>query len=338
MSALGLLGVSLAQESHHFLQGEPNLADGLASAFRQLADLPQVRGRRVDDLLSCQTGESFWGEEFSRAYLRNASLMPEPLTEDLAAATLGDAGAASGAFQMAMAFHHARRLADSEQSGRSKSSGSPRLLIYASSDAGLIGSCAVEGFGVERWAGQGDGAPKEPRTGTVARMLGFSEGRGAGAAASTVAPIVGLGFADWVAVEKWALARGEDHLDEIGFLLHLRRAYSGNPTVSWLAVAELDTRIVNHLNAFEAWGRPALAFGREDGLTSEDDDKVRGAALALASVGSAEEDWPALLRALESLVKEEARAGVSAWIRRGEAGAGRARGKSPGASARVAAQ
>jgi 3-oxoacyl-[acyl-carrier-protein] synthase-1 len=312
--ALGLLGVSLAQEQHHFLQGEPNLADGLTSAFGKLADLPQIRGRRVDHVLSCQTGESFWGEEFSRAYLRNASLMPEPLTEDIAAATLGDAGAASGAFQLRMAFYHARRLANSERSGRSTPGGSPRLLIYASSDAGLIGSCAVDGLGVERWAGQGDVTPKPRRTGTVARMLGFSEGHRASAAGPAVAPIVGPGLADRVAVEEWALGRGEDHLDEIGFLSHLRRAYFRNPTVSWLAVAELDARIVNHLNAFEAWGKPALAFGREEGLTSDDDYKVRGGALALASVGSAEEDWPALLRALESLVEEKARERISAWV------------------------
>lgn len=306
--ALGLLGVSLAQEQRHFLQADPNRSDGLTSAFRRLVDLPQIGGRRADHLLSCQTGESFWGEELARAYLRNASLMPEPMTEDLAAARLGDTGAASGAFQMRMAFHHARRLADPEQRGKSKPAGPPRLLLYACSDTGLAGACVVEGIGVERWAGQSDLSSQQPRTGAVARMLGIG-----GAAGSTVTPIVGLGMAERQAVEEWALAQGENHLDEIGFLLDLRQVYFKKPATAWKAVAKLDARIVNHLNAFDAWGKPARTFARKEGLTSEDDCKVRGAALALASVGN-EEDWAALRSAIESLVAEEAGDRIGAWI------------------------
>ena len=329
---LRLLGVSLAQEQYHFLQTEPNLASGLTSAFRQLADLPLIGGRRVDHLLSCQTGESFWGEEFARAYLRNASLMPEPLTEDLAAKTLGDAGAASGVFQLLMAFHHARRLANPERGGRAQPAGAPRLLMYGASDTGLIGSCVVEGIGVERWAGHRATAS---RPDTVARMLGFREGK---PTESAVTPVAGFGRGDRAAVENWALERGQNHVDEIGFLADHRRSYFANPTLPWTSVAELDARIISHLRAFEAWGKPALAFARTDGLSGEDDDKVRGATLALASVGSEEEDWPALRGALESLVEQGAEDRIAAWIRWDEASARRACRKLPGALARFAAQ
>lgn len=195
-----------------------------------------------------------------------------------------------------------------EQRGESKPAGPPGLLLYACSDTGLVGACVVEGIGVERWAGQRDLASRQPRTGAVARMLGIS-----GAAGPTVTPLVGLGMAERQAVEEWALAQGENHLEEIGFLLHLRQVYFKNPATAWRAVARLDARIVNHLNAFDAWGKPARTFARKDGLTSEDDCSVRGAALALASVGN-EEDWAALRSALESIVAGEARDRIGAWI------------------------
>lgn len=307
LPVLRLLGVSLSQEQHHFLQPEPNLANGLTLAFRQLASLPTIGNRRVDHLLSCQTGEIFWGEEFSRAYLRNASMMPEPLTEDLAAETLGDAGAASAVFQLRMAFHYARR-AKSKGSEKGVGAVAPRLLIYGGSDAGLIGSCVVEAVGVEQWATQ---RAHTSRADTIAGMLDLDGRNSAGA---TVTPVAGLGPGDREAVRSWALERGEYHVDELGFLSFHRLTYFGNPTVPWTSVADLDARLIHHLSAFEAWGRPALTFARTDGLQAEDDDTICGAVLALASVGSEKEDWPALRNAIASLVEQRAEARIAAWL------------------------
>lgn len=133
-----LLGSALACEPHSFLQRKPNLAEGLSEAFRQLRQHPVAGTRRTDHLLSCQTGESFWAQEFNYAYLRNAPLMPEPLTVSLVADSLGDVGAAAGAIQLGSALHHLRKLEPAH--------GEPaRVLIYGCADAGQVGACVIEG-------------------------------------------------------------------------------------------------------------------------------------------------------------------------------------------------
>lgn len=133
-----LLGSALAREPHSFLQTKPNLAEGLSEAFRQLRQHPVAGIRRVDHILSCQTGESFWAQEFNYAYLRNAPLMPEPLTVSLVADSLGDVGAAAGAIQLGSALHHLRKL---EPAHREPA----RVLLYGCADAGQVGACVIEG-------------------------------------------------------------------------------------------------------------------------------------------------------------------------------------------------
>jgi 3-oxoacyl-[acyl-carrier-protein] synthase I len=139
LSPLGwLVGAALAREPHSFLQRKPNLAEGLSEAFRELRQHPIAGTRRVDHILSCQTGESFWAQEFNSAYLRNSPLMPEPLTVSLVAESLGDAGAAAGAIQFGSALHHLQRLEPAHGSAA-------RVLVYGCADAGQVGACVIEG-------------------------------------------------------------------------------------------------------------------------------------------------------------------------------------------------
>jgi 3-oxoacyl-[acyl-carrier-protein] synthase-1 len=133
-----LVGSALAREPHSFQQRKPNLAEGLSEAFRQLRQHPVAGTRRVDHLLSCQTGESFWAQEFNYAYLRNAPLMPEPLTVSLVAESLGDVGAAAGAIQLGSALHHLKKLELAHGDAA-------RVLMYGCADAGQVGACVIEG-------------------------------------------------------------------------------------------------------------------------------------------------------------------------------------------------
>lgn len=138
LSAHGwIIGCALAHEPNAFQQQESNLAKGLTAAFRQLRQHPIAGTRRVDHLLSCQTGETFWTQEFNHAYFRNAPLMPEPLTVDLVAEHLGDIGAAAGAVQLGNALHRFKRLKSAH--GRAA-----RALIYGCADAGQVGACILE--------------------------------------------------------------------------------------------------------------------------------------------------------------------------------------------------
>ncbi len=131
-SRLAIRGCSLAAEAIPFESREPSLAGGLTAALRALRVEPSSGDRRVDRVLSCQTGESFWATELARAGARNAALMPIPLVPFLAAESFGDAGAASGALLLGAAALFASR-----EAGR-------RTLIYGCSDPGQIGACVVE--------------------------------------------------------------------------------------------------------------------------------------------------------------------------------------------------
>lgn len=139
LSILGrITGCALSREPHSFLQQKPNLAHGLTDAFRQLRQHPATGRRRVDHVLSCQTGETFWAKEFNYAYLRNAPLMPEPLTVSLVAEALGDIGAAAGAAQLGYAMHLLKQL---EPAARDAA----QMLIYGCSDNGHVGACIIKG-------------------------------------------------------------------------------------------------------------------------------------------------------------------------------------------------
>lgn len=133
-----LVGCALAHEPRAFLQRKPNMADGLTDAFRQLRQHPVAGSRRVNHVLSCQTGENFWAQEFHGAYLRNATLMPEPLTVSLFAESLGDGGAAAGVVQFGSALHHTKTLTPTHGEAA-------RVLIYGCADAGQVGACILEG-------------------------------------------------------------------------------------------------------------------------------------------------------------------------------------------------
>jgi 3-oxoacyl-[acyl-carrier-protein] synthase-1 len=135
LEALGeLLGTALAVEPRPFSRPEPCLAEGLTAALGALRRDPVAGARRVDTVLACQPGESFWGTEFSRAYLRNAALMPEPLRVHLAGEGLGDAGAGAGPVMLGVALHRARW----------RRSGARRTLVYGCADGGRVGACVVE--------------------------------------------------------------------------------------------------------------------------------------------------------------------------------------------------
>lgn len=133
-----VVGCALSREPHPFLQRRPSLAEGLTDAFRQFRQHPIAGTRRVDHILSCQTGETLWAQEFSHAYLRNAPLMPEPLSVSLFAESLGDGGAAAGAVQLGSALYHLQKLERTHEA-------SARILIYGCADAGQVGACIVEG-------------------------------------------------------------------------------------------------------------------------------------------------------------------------------------------------
>lgn len=120
-----------------FRQSQPALGDGLTEAFRRLRAHPRAGSRRVDFFLSCQPMESFWGQEFTYAYLRNGALLPEPLEGESLAGSLGDPGAAAGALQVGMAMH-------SRSEGPPERPGPWRTLVYGCSDNGLVGACVVE--------------------------------------------------------------------------------------------------------------------------------------------------------------------------------------------------
>jgi 3-oxoacyl-[acyl-carrier-protein] synthase-1 len=129
-----VLGTTLGVEPRPFTQRAPSLAEGLTQVFRAVRIDPVLGARRMDAVLACQPGEEFWSTEFSRAYLRNAALMPEPLRIRTAGEYLGDAGAGAGPVMLGAALHRTR------QQAREMS----RTLIYGSSDGGRIGACVVE--------------------------------------------------------------------------------------------------------------------------------------------------------------------------------------------------
>ncbi|WP_304466061.1 3-oxoacyl-ACP synthase [Vitiosangium sp. GDMCC 1.1324] len=187
--ALGLeitgvvLGTALGVEPRPFAQRAPSLAEGLTAVLRTLRLDAVAGGRRVEGVLACQPGESFWGTEFTRAYLRNAALMPEPLRVHIAGEGLGDAGAGAGPVMLGVALHRARWR---EHRAR-------RTLVYGCADGGRVGACVVEmrfqGREVRRnhesclrqWPlDSAQGGRQHTRGGTARRLQG-ADARGASA-------------------------------------------------------------------------------------------------------------------------------------------------------------
>lgn len=129
--------VAVAREPQPLLAASSTIsgASGLSAVFRTLA---AGFSERVDEVFAATSGESFFGREFTHAYLRNAALMPEPLRHKLLSGMLGDVGAAAGAIALVQAI---ARLGPRGPGNR----GLPaRLcLAYGSSDEGLVGGCVV---------------------------------------------------------------------------------------------------------------------------------------------------------------------------------------------------
>jgi 3-oxoacyl-[acyl-carrier-protein] synthase-1 len=127
-----VLAEAHGQEARHFRQEAPGLAEALTEVMRRLRQHPRAGGRRVDVVLSCQTGEGYWAREFGQAYLRNATLFPEPLAVREVAEDLGEVGAAAGPLQVGQALYLLRKR------------GGGRALVYGSADGGAVGACVLE--------------------------------------------------------------------------------------------------------------------------------------------------------------------------------------------------
>jgi 3-oxoacyl-[acyl-carrier-protein] synthase I len=115
----------------------PLSAAALTRVFRALRAAPALTGRRVDRVYSAQPETAFWAAEFSAAYLRNASMMPEPLDHLTLMNTLGDVGAAAGACLLALA------VASFDPPPWMGLSPLHRVLLYGSSDRGDCAACLV---------------------------------------------------------------------------------------------------------------------------------------------------------------------------------------------------
>lgn len=130
-----LVACATARDTLPFGKRNPMKAVGLTALFRQLRKA-HAGQPRPQHLFSCQTGEGFWARELSHAYLRNVEIMPEPFRTSIVAASLGDAGAASGAIQLGMAHH---LFATSARTGVKVE----RAVVYGAADGGSAGGCIV---------------------------------------------------------------------------------------------------------------------------------------------------------------------------------------------------
>lgn len=132
-----VVGSAIAHEPHPLGNDEPTTALGLTSVFRELR---QQRAERVDAVISAQSGESRYERAFAYAYLRNATLMPEPLRMTTMGAELGDAGAAAGAMALVAAIAGLRPSPSRPWAAPQHGS----ALVYGESDDGCVGACLVE--------------------------------------------------------------------------------------------------------------------------------------------------------------------------------------------------
>jgi 3-oxoacyl-[acyl-carrier-protein] synthase-1 len=129
-----LLACATMQEPSPFSSWKPSAADALGLVLRSLRLDPAAGARRVDHVASCQPSEAFWATELGYAYLRNAALMPEPMSASTAGEHLGDAGAGAGPVMLAEALLGAG----------SRAKAGARTLLYGSADGGRVSGCVVE--------------------------------------------------------------------------------------------------------------------------------------------------------------------------------------------------
>jgi 3-oxoacyl-[acyl-carrier-protein] synthase-1 len=116
-----------------FTQRDRISGDDLATIFRAFRE----RGSpRVERVIAAHSGEGYFGQSFSHAYLREVEVMPEPLEVELIADCVGDIGAAAGPLGLAFAMY---RMATEPRSARE------RALVYSESDTGEIGAAIIDG-------------------------------------------------------------------------------------------------------------------------------------------------------------------------------------------------
>lgn len=126
--------LALARDKEPFAAGTPCRAAGLTDAFSQLSRRTRDR---VDVLFPATPMRGWWASELNYAYLRNADLMPEPMTVTTLHEHIGDLGAAAGAAALVTAV----RALNPILPGRAPDHRS--ALVHASSHAGVVGAARL---------------------------------------------------------------------------------------------------------------------------------------------------------------------------------------------------
>lgn len=260
----------LEQEPHPFESGEVSFGQGLTSAFTALHLLA-----RADQVICGHSGERFFTNEFAVAYLRNAPLFPEPLSQLWPGNSLGDTGAATGALALGLAVDEARQRA--QAAGRAG-----RVLFYASADSGQIGAGIID---------------VEARP----RLVDWPA-----AHAERTLPFARL------AVQQYEEQRIERHLDEIGFLIEQRRQVLRDGRQPWPSARRLEERIAARLRCVNHAAASASLYATE-GLAGGDPELRRGAACCLAYIGG-QPAWTLLGDVLSQAGAPEYLAGIEVGL------------------------
>jgi 3-oxoacyl-[acyl-carrier-protein] synthase-1 len=261
-----LVSVALAQETQPIASGRSSTGAGLAEAIASVGR-EQRDDRRLDHVISCQTGEEYFAREFGIAYLRNAPLFPEPLAVEIMAQHVGDAGAAAPALGLI--------AADWLMGSGQRTDGMPqRALLLASSDGGAVGAVLIE-------------APTAPSLLHESLAQPVVQGATAGAASEGSSAVAGF-------QEELV----EEHLEESGYRIYDREADLFYGGVTWREIEGAERAITRHLEALRLYGAQGRQWAAAR-LQDIDDDVVLGAVTFLASSHATEADQRALVEAAE---------------------------------------